>query len=361
MTRTTTSRSRQGCRALAAAALAVFMSSIGAQTGPRLSAECREGLQQLCASAAEPMRECIARHRDRLPPACLDDVAQRIRANMARRERDARPQLEAQAAALGAVEHSYGSDPAQRLDFYRAASTGKAPLMVFLHGGGWSRGDKRNATGFEKIRHLRGLGWHFASVDYRLVPRVTVEQQAEDVAHALAWLRGQANTLSIDVERIVLMGHSAGAHLAALVATDERHLRAAGLGFASLAGVVPVDGAAYDVPAQRESGSRILQDIYTKAFGDDPARQRSLSPTLRATSPGMPPFLILHVDRADAVRQSAGLADALREAGAKVQVENVGGTGARAHGEINRRLGDPSYRGTAVLDAWLASTIGKAR
>jgi arylformamidase len=157
------------------------------------------------------MRECIARHRDQLPQSCFDAIAARLRSSMGQRERDKRPQLEEQAKALGAVEHRYGSETAHRLDFYRADAPGRAPLVVFVHGGGWSRGDKRNATGFEKIRHLRERGYHFASIDYRLVPAATVEQQAGDVALALAWLRKEADALRIDATRIVLMGHSAGA------------------------------------------------------------------------------------------------------------------------------------------------------
>ncbi len=328
-----------------------------AQDGARSSAECREQVRQLCGSASEPLRECLARRRDELPKACLDDLMARARANMARRAHENRPRLEAQAAALGAVEHAYGDDPAQKLDIYRATTQAPAPIFVFVHGGGWSRGDKRNATGFEKVQHLQALGWHVASLDYRLVPRATVEQQATDVARAVAWLRKQAGTLGIDTQRMVLGGHSAGAHLSALVGTDEQYLAAAGLGFRALAGVVPIDGAAYDIPAQRQGGMRIMQETYSKAFGDDPARQKLLSPTLRASAPGMPAFLILHVDRADAVRQSAGLAEALRRAGARVQLENVGGSGARAHGDINRRLGEPGYKATQVLDAWLATVI----
>ncbi|XUM24396.1 alpha/beta hydrolase fold domain-containing protein [Bradyrhizobium oligotrophicum S58] len=83
---------------------------------------------------------------------------------------------------------------------------------MFVHGGGWKRGDKRNATGAAKIEHLLAQGYAFALIDYRLVPAATVEQQAADVAAAVAWLRKNAGRLGIDPSRLVLMGHSAGAH-----------------------------------------------------------------------------------------------------------------------------------------------------
>lgn len=249
---------------------------------------------------------------------------------------------------------SYGSNPLQVLDFYRAQGTAKpAPLVLFVHGGGWKRGSKNNAAGGWKQVHYPASGYAYASINYRLVPDATVEQQAADVAAALAHLLTRADALGIDRTRVVLMGHSAGAHLVALVGTDERYLRGAGLSFADLDGVIPIDGAAYDVPAQMQDGPKIMQDTYAQAFGTDPARQRALSPTLQAAAPNAPAFLIPHVQRADGIRQSEALAAALRSAGARAETASFEGTGLRGHGEINRSMGDPAYAATPVVDAWL--------
>lgn len=256
-------------------------------------------------------------------------------------------------------ELAYGSDQLQRLDFYAArGATGPAPLFVFVHGGGWRQGDKRNATGAEKVAHFTGRGFAFASVNYRLVPGARVEDQAQDVANAIGHLVAHARELGIDARRIVLAGHSAGAHLAALLATDPQYLKRAGLGLDRLDGVVLLDGAAYDVPAQRAEGPRIMQRTYAQAFGDDPARQRALSPTLQAAAPNAPAFLILRVDRADGKRQSEALGAALRGAGASVSVEALEGRGLRGHMAINRSLGDPDYPATAVVDRWIDGVIG---
>ena len=249
---------------------------------------------------------------------------------------------------------SYGSDPLQVLDFYRAQGTAKpAPLVLFVHGGGWKRGSKDNAAGGWKQIHYPASGYAYASINYRLVPDATVEQQAADVAAALAHLLTRADALGIDRTRVVLMGHSAGAHLVALVGTDERYLRGAGLSFADLDGVIPIDGAAYDVPVQMQDGPKIMQDTYAQAFGTDPARQRALSPTLQAAAPNAPAFLIPHVQRPDGVRQSEALAAALRGAGARADIASFEGTGLKGHGEINRSMGDPAYAATPVVDAWL--------
>nr|WP_256837387.1 alpha/beta hydrolase [Sphingopyxis sp. KK2] len=256
--------------------------------------------------------------------------------------------------APGSETIFYGRDPLQSLDLWRPTDArGPAPLVVFVHGGGWKRGSKDNATGQYKPVHYPGEGYAFASIDYRLVPASTVEQQAEDVAMAVKMLIKDADRLGIDRRRIVLMGHSAGAHLVALVGTDENYLKSAGLSFADIAGVIPIDGAAYDVPAQLKDGPPIMQKTYRQAFGSDAARQATLSPTLQASAPNAPAFLLLYVQRPDGVRQAKALGAALEKGGSKVEHGSFPGEGLQGHAEINRRLGDPSYAPTATVDAWL--------
>ncbi len=278
----------------------------------------------------------------------------------ARRDRTATSETQPnpKATQRNAREFAYGPDRLQKLDFWPARAP-NAPLVVFAHGGGWKRGDKSNATGRYMASHLAGLGYALASLNYRLVPAVRVEDQAADVALALAWLKANAKTLGVDPGRIVLMGHSAGAHLAALVGTDERYLRAAGLGFADLKGIIPLDGAAYDVPRQLADGHRIMQQTYAQAFGSDARRQQALSPTFQAAPPNAPAFLILHVDREDAKRQSAALASALRAAGTAVELHAIEGKGLRGHIAINRSLGDPAYPATPILDGWLSRAFAR--
>jgi acetyl esterase/lipase len=259
----------------------------------------------------------------------------------------------AEPPAPGAKSYAYGPDPLQTLDLWRPTGHAPAPLIIFVHGGGWTRGDKDNATGAAKVNHLLGRGFAVASIDYRLVPAATVEQQAADVALALSWLRAHAAAYGVDPDRIVLMGHSAGAHLVALVGTDPFYLAAVGLDYRALRGVVPIDGAAYDVPKQIADAGSFMHDTYVQAFGADPARQNRLSPTLQAAAPNAPAFLLLHVSRPDGVAQAKALADALTAAGTAVERRQFDGTGLRGHMVINRSLGDPAYPATAVLDAWL--------
>lgn len=264
-------------------------------------------------------------------------------------------------AQQGAVpsEHAYGAAPAQKLDFYPPSRLGAAapPLVIFVHGGGWRRGSKQNATGASKIVHLRDAGYAFATIDYRLIPRASVEQQAEDLAAAIDWLIDHAGDLGFDPTRVILMGHSAGAHLSALVGTDPQYLQKVGFAPDRLRGIILLDGAAYDVPAQLAGAGRVMRPIYVQAFGSDLARQRALSPIAHVAAPNAPAFLILHVDRDDGQRQSAALASALKASGAKVTLHAFEGRGLRGHVAINRRLGEADYPATVVVDRWLSATL----
>jgi len=264
-------------------------------------------------------------------------------------------------AGAGKRVFSYGEDAKQEVDFWPAPAvreTQGAPLVVYVHGGGWKRGDKRMMSGSAKLEHWQAQGYAVASVNYRLGPGATVEQQAADVSAALAYLRRHARKLGVDPQRIALVGHSAGAHLVALVGTDPAYFKAAGLVLEDVRGIVPLDGACYDVPAQLADGPPIMKETYLQAFGTDPARQRRLSPTMQAGSPNAPEFLILHVQRADGARQSAELAEALQRAGTRASVQGFAGRGLRGHADINRQLGEPDYPATPVVDAFLARIFG---
>jgi arylformamidase len=341
-------------------AVAILATAGVAQRGERLSQECRREVVKLCGMDRDKMRECLSEKGEQLSESCHGELRARLQQRMGDAERSASPKLEKQHAALGAIEHSYGSDALQKLDFYRAkTASGASPLVIFVHGGGWKGGDKRNATGSDKVTHYTGLGYHMASINYRLVPNATVEQQGADIAAAIAYLLKNREKFGIDTSRVVLMGHSAGAHLSALVGSDPQYLRGAGLDVHVLSGVIPIDGAAYDVPAQMRDGAKIMQDTYVQAFGTDPERQKALSPFHQAQGPNAPAFLILHADRDDGKRQSEALARELREAGTSTQLNAFEGKRLKGHADINRKLGDPAYPATPVVDAWLKALFGR--
>lgn len=252
---------------------------------------------------------------------------------------------------------SYGSSADQVYDVWPAQGvSGRAPLVMFVHGGGWTNGSKDSASGPYASSHFPAEGYVYASINYRLVPSVTVEEQAGDVAAACKSLLDHAAELGIDPDRVVIIGHSAGAHLVALVGTDESYLAEVGLSESSLRGVIAIDGAAYDVPTQVAQGG-IMHDRYLEAFGSEPVRQQALSPTSHAAAPNAPAFLLPHVQRPDGIAQADELAAALQAAGTNAEEAGFPGTGLAGHAEINRRLGDPTYAETPVVDAWLTKVF----
>jgi arylformamidase len=253
------------------------------------------------------------------------------------------------------TEYSYGPGQLQKLDFWHAKHRTPAPLVVFVHGGGWKGGDKQGATGLNEVAHLTEKGYAYASINYRLVPTATVEQQAADVASAVAWLLANAVRLDVDASRIVLMGHSAGAHLVTLVGTDPHYFHDAGMSLADVRGVIALDGACYDVPRQIKDGSRFMTANYVAAFGRDPVRQRMLSPSLNAAAPNAPAFLLIHINRPDGKAQSEELAEALAHAGTAVELFGTKETGLLGHLELNKSLGRDDFPATAVVDRWLGA------
>lgn len=252
-------------------------------------------------------------------------------------------------ASAQTVERAYGPDPRQRLDF-TPATRDYAPLVLFIHGGAWSFGDKRIAA--HMAAHFTGQGYAFASINYRLVPDASVERQAEDVAAALASLIDRGRPA------VLLIGHSAGAHLAALVGTDPRYLAAHRLSLGAIGGVVLLDGAGYDVPRQMAAAGPLLRRVYVNAFGTDETVQRRLSPLAHAAAPNAAEFLILHVaSREDSRSQSEALAAALRAARTPAEVEAVDGT----HAQIFRRFGQSGHRATELTDAFARRRFGESR
>lgn len=334
---------------------AAITTSIALAAPERLSPECRREVVKLCGSKRDNYRDCIVSNREKISADCRAAIRERA---MGQRQGADGPRSEAPVAGIPPRELAYGTDPLQRLDFYAAPKgRGLPPLVVNVHGGGWKKGDKISGVGKSMAPHFFTQGYAFASINYRLVPNATVEQQAADIASSLAWLKGNAVRLGFNPSRVVLMGHSAGAHLVALVGTDPRYLGAVGLDFSDLRGVLPNDGAAYDVSAQMSDGPKMMHKTYAEAFGKDAARQRALSPTHHAGAPNAPAFLFINVQREDGIRQANALAAALRKAGTPVQVNDFPGEGLKGHMEINRKLGEADYPATPVVDAWLKAVF----
>lgn len=248
----------------------------------------------------------------------------------------------------------YGRWPAQRLDLYAPADAAPEPrpVMVWVHGGAWVAGDKaRPAMVQHKVLHWVPRGWLVVSLNYRLLPRATPLQQADDVAQALDVVQRQVHRWGGDAARVVLAGHSTGAHLAALVlgrrsapnlAAPTPRLAA---GVPRLRAAVLVDTAALDVVGLMQ-GEHL--PLHERAFGTDPAGWTAVSPW-HALQGELPPCLLLHAaDRPESAAQSQAYAERARRWGGVVQVQSVN----LGHQASNEQLGQPG-EATAAVDGFL--------
>ncbi|KMM77250.1 esterase [Xanthomonas sp. NCPPB 1128] len=272
----------------------------------------------------------------------------RLRAGLLQRlaERDgadsARASLPAGAQVLRDV--AYGPDPAQRMDVYLPAGARQAPLIVMVHGGGWADGDKDNpGVAANKVAHWLPHGHVLVSVNYRLLPQAAPLQQAEDVARAVARIQQLAPQWGADPARLVLMGHSAGAHLVSLLDLSPDLLAQAGA--RRPLGTVALDSAAMDV--EQVMQQRHLP-LYDRAFGSMRSDWIAASP-YHVMGASAPPLLaVCSSRRADACAQARHLAAKANARGIRVEVLPQDAS----HAEINRDLGLLSAY-TAAVDAFL--------
>ena len=135
------------------------------------------------------------------------------------------------------VDIPYGQDARQKYDVYLPAQAYNAPIIVMIHGGGWTAGDKQDAdVASAKSAYWVSKGYIFISVNYRLAPQTGPLQQADDVAAALAHIQANAGYWGGDSHKMILMGYASGGHLAALLSSNPTY--AAEQGTSSWAGTV---------------------------------------------------------------------------------------------------------------------------
>jgi acetyl esterase/lipase len=203
---------------------------------------------------------------------------------------------------LAYVEGKDADASSHKLDLYIPQGKKAFPVLVFVHGGCWSFGDKSGGDLYPKFaRTLAARGIVVVLPNYRLSPWVKHPAHVKDVARAVAWTKKNAAKYGGDPKQLFVGGHSAGGHLAALLATDDEYLKAVGLSRKDLRGVVAVSGV-YRIPDKLEfnwpgNGEKIsLQtNPFNFVFGSDHKSREAASPICHVTA-GLPPFLLLYAD-----------------------------------------------------------------
>lgn len=219
-------------------------------------------------------------------------------------------------AAFGSYKRhaniAYGPDPQQRLDVYVPESAAEArPVVVFWHGGRWREGDKADYRFVGAV--LAESGYVTVVANYRLYPQVKMPGFMQDAAQAALWAAAHAGEYGGARERLYLMGHSAGAHLAALVTLDRRYFAALGQSAPHIAGVIGLSGPYDFLP--------LLEPDVQDMFGPPPLYPESQP--INFVRADAPPMLLVHGLGDDTVRpkNSRNLAAALRAVGAPVTLK----------------------------------------
>ncbi len=206
-------------------------------------------------------------------------------------------------------------DRRRSLDLYLPADARtKPPLLIFVHGGFWLLSDDEFRIGPAVAEALVREGIAVALLRYRLAPPISHPKQAEDVAAGVALLVREAQRYGYDRSRIFLSGHSAGGHLAALIALDPKYLGKNGASPKSLAGVVAFSGL-FDLAPHRPV-SEDQKYAVANTFGHDPAVLKQASPLAHVRA-GASPFLIFGAvnDLPGFLPDAKTFADALTRAG----------------------------------------------
>ncbi|EEU36076.1 uncharacterized protein NECHADRAFT_52997 [Fusarium vanettenii 77-13-4] len=253
---------------------------------------------------------------------------------------------------VGGTDMSYGDSDTQRLRFWKSKSP-KAPIVVFVHGGSWRVGTYLDSIGAKKVDHLLTKGYAFATINYTLIPQVKVEEQVQEVADAVGFLVKNSHELGFNNERVVLMGHSSGAHVVTLLGTDTSYLERAGVDIRTIQAVVSIDGSNYNALAEMMDSPGPVAQNMIYGLGSDPERLRAMSPTYHARAPNAKAFLLLHAQRQGDIRQAVEFDAALTAAGTEVALHVFEGEGFEGHVQMLLRLGDPEYPATLVMDNWL--------
>jgi acetyl esterase/lipase len=250
------------------------------------------------------------------------------------------------------VEGKDGDSATHQLDLYLPRGKKDFPVLVFVHGGCWTFGDKSGGNLYPPFaRALASQGVGMVVANYRLSPWVKHPAHVKDVARAVAWAKKNIAKYGGDPKELFIGGHSAGGHLAALLATDDEYLKAEGLSRKDVRGVVAVSGV-YRIPDKLEFSwpgnaekISLQSNPFNYVFGSTPKEREAASPISHVCA-GLPPFLLFYADMDLPLipEMTKDFAAALKEKKDDVDTVKVAG---RNHNDIvfaSKKADDPVIR-----------------
>ena len=247
--------------------------------------------------------------------------------------------------------------PRHRLDVYAPEGAIGLPVTLWFYGGGWRSGDKRLFDHIGRAFAVRGIVT--VAVNYRLTPEATHPDHVRDCSAALEWTYRNIAEYGGDANRIFLSGHSAGAHLASLLALDPQYRKERDLPDDVVKGVVAVSGAT-DLNAHVESTKFTSREHIEQAFGDEEHELADASPLTHAIDRSIdpPPFMIIVAEHdPEGLRaQAKALSEALRDVDGAARFVSVNG---RDHFTIVRRFGPDDDAAANAAGEFINAVAGR--
>ncbi len=212
----------------------------------------------------------------------------------------------------------------QKLDLYLPEGVEHAPMLIWIHGGAWAFGSRKNEKALAEKFAAKGIA--VAAISYRLSPGTWADpkfdkgiqhpEHIKDVAKAFSWVYEHANEYGYSQQDLFVSGYSAGGHLAALLATDPQYLKAQGLAFKAIKAIVPIAGA-YDIAAYHDThyqynGAEMAEKHVNAVFGSTRPELVNASPTSYIDNLTVPMLLI---SENQSYRYTKIFEDALKKAG----------------------------------------------
>jgi acetyl esterase/lipase len=264
-------------------------------------------------------------------------------------------------ASLAAVEkdlpYADGGDQ-QMLDLYLPGKKGFT-TVVFTYGGGWHSGGRKSVKQIGE--QMQSLGYGCALLSHRLGPKDKFPAQAEDVAAGFAWVKKNIETKGGDPKRVVLMGHSSGAHLSLLIAADPKYLAKHKLSSADIAGVVGLSTPVDLEPREDKKGfgNTLMAGKGAEVFSRDTALMKAASP-IQHVSKDLPLTLLVVGEKDFPMLEKDARTFAEKSKGVDRGVTTFVGKGCDHMGVVRSLLEDRSPIQEQVLD-FLKNLEGKPK
>lgn len=238
------------------------------------------------------------------------------------------------------------ADKFNQLDVYMPKKGSKSAVIVWIRGGNWIGGDKSEVD--KKPEFFTRNGYIFISINHRLSPQASYTGQADDLANAIVWIYNNIIHYSGDKNKIILMGHETGAHLAATIVVNDTYMKRAEGSITMIKGVVSVDGLGFYIPPLLPEQGNKFREGCQKAIGNSKEQWVKASPSVHITPEEKLPHFLMMVSGTNPsyAADAKTMAEKLSATATKNQVTQYP---HKSNASLNRDLGKDGDKATEDL------------